>query len=127
MISQLMVALDVNYASVALDLVTRLDKVTHFKIGLELIINSYTDALSVVREIHRRRNAKVMLDLKLAGDIPRTIFPVIDNCMDIGVDYLTFVEAVPNSITTEMLGIVKAHRNRKNSNLKTLFVPALSS
>jgi orotidine-5'-phosphate decarboxylase len=83
-VAEVIVALDVNGRSPALDLVRRLDRARFFKVGLELFVR---EGPAIVREI-RASGRSVFLDLKL-HDIPTTVAAAAGVAAELGVELLT--------------------------------------
>jgi len=123
---RLIVALDVPTHERALALVDRLDNVSFFKVGLELLLAG--DLYALLRNLQARRpqNGGVFVDLKLGGDIGNTIASMIRQLQTLNVKFLTLVESVPSAIT---LKSVKAGREARGdaADPKLLMVPFLSS
>jgi len=123
---RLIVALDVPTHEAALRLVDRLDNVSTFKIGLELLMAG--DVAGLIRRLRRERGegCGVFVDLKIGGDIPNTVGAFIRSCMEAGVRFVTLVEAVPASLTTTSVAVARQVRGDAPEP-KLLIVPLLSS
>ena len=123
---RLIVALDVPTHAEALAVVDRLDNVSFFKVGIELLMAG--DVLGVIRRLQEKRGRAggVFVDLKLAGDIGNTIAAFIRSCRAANVRFVTLVEAVPQAITASTLHAAKAARGDADTP-RLLMVPLLSS
>ena len=123
--NRLIVALDVPTHDEALQLVERLDNVSFFKIGLELFLaGDLFGFLSRLQSV--RGDQDVFIDLKIAGDISRTIQSFVNRAATLGIRFMTFVEAAEESITDHTLAAGHAARD-PNQFPEFLSVPMLSS
>jgi orotidine-5'-phosphate decarboxylase len=115
---RLIVALDLPTPAAAIDLLDRLEPdVSFFKIGWQLFITGD------LRELLERLSGKeVFIDLKVPGDIGRTIGAVVEFCAQHEVRFLTLSDSVPPA----MLAAAKAARGEHRSP-RLLTVPYLSS
>ncbi len=123
---RLIAALDVSTHEEALELVEKLDNVSFFKIGLQLLFAG--DVLGCIRRIQNSRATQggVFVDLKLAGDIGNTITGLVQNCPALNVKFLTLVETTPTAITIRTIEAIKKARGGNQYPL-LLMVPLLSS
>lgn len=124
---RLIVALDVSSHSDAMELVKKLDNVSFFKVGLQLLM-----AGNILGFIERLRNERaqsgqVFIDLKIGGDIRNTITEFMRACMKSSiVKFVTLVETVPTAIILDTVKTAKSVRGEaKDPHL--LMVPYLSS
>jgi orotidine-5'-phosphate decarboxylase len=116
---RLIVALDVARVNDALAIVSHLDNVSFFKIGLQLFL---TGGLPTLLESLRPK--RVFVDLKLPGDIGNTIAAVVDACIDWNVAFLTLSESMP----PQAIAAARRRREAKGRNEpRLLTVPYLSS
>ena len=98
--SRLIVALDVPTHDEALRLVDTLDNVSFFKVGWELaLVGNLYEFLERLHE-RRRDQGGVFVDLKIAGDIGRTISSIIRPASALGVRFMTLT-AVAEPATTK--------------------------
>ena len=122
---RLIVALDVSTHERAFELVDKLDNVSFFKVGLQLFLTG--DVLGFIQRLQERRAGEggVFVDLKLSGDIGNTITKLVEGCMALNVNFITFVESVPRAITVTTL---QAARNARGParDPRTVSVPAPS-
>lgn len=115
---RLIVALDVPTPAAALALLDRLEpEVTFFKIGWQLFITGDLKEL-----LDRLSGKDVFIDLKLPGDIGRTIGSVVEFCAQHQVRFLTLSDFVPPAA----LAAAKAARGQ-HRHPQFLTVPYLSS
>jgi orotidine-5'-phosphate decarboxylase len=124
---RLIVALDVSSHEEAIALVDRLEHVSFFKVGLQLLMAG--DILGFIRRLEERRQeaAQVFVDLKIGGDIRNTVAEFVRACMNTKiVKFLTLVEAVPRAITLDTVRTAKAVRATAAAP-RLLIVPYLSS
>ena len=116
---RLIVALDVPSVDAALRTVERLENVSFFKVGLQLLLSGGLPTL-----LQSLRTKRLFLDLKLPGDISNTIGAVIDMCVEYGVTFLTLSNSMP---LAAIRSAVAARNARGQSNPRLLTVPFLSS
>ncbi len=118
--------LDVPTHERAFELVDRLDNVSFFKVGLELLLAG--DVLGFIKKLQERRSVHggVFVDLKLSGDIGNTINRVVKGCVALNVKFLTLVETNPLAITLSTLKTIGMTRGSARTPL-VLMVPLLSS
>jgi orotidine-5'-phosphate decarboxylase len=123
---RLIVALDVPTAKEAFAMVDKLDNVSFFKVGLQLLMAG--DLLGFLSRLQDRRSSTggVFVDLKLSGDIGNTITKFVEACAELNVKFLTLVESVPLAITLDTLKVAKRARGVAGEP-KLLMVPFLSS
>ena len=123
---RLIVALDVPTHEEALALVSELDNVSFFKVGLQLLLGGCI--LSLVEQMQETRAGEggVFIDLKLSGDIPNTIAHFIARCIPLGVRFLTLDVPAVTSKTTQTIGAAREARNG-NDAPQLLMVPLYSS
>lgn len=115
---RLIVALDVPTATQALDLVGQLEPdVSFFKVGWQLFITGELTALFA-----RLAGKNVFVDLKLPGDIGRTIGSVVEFCVEREVRLMTLSDFVPPAAIAAARAARGAHESPK-----FLTVPFLSS
>ena len=99
---RLIVALDVSTHEDALRLVRNLDNVSFFKIGLQLFLAG--DLFGFVERIRSEHEDRaIFIDLKTAGDIQDTITLFVDRAGDLGIRFMTFIEAAHAAITRKTL------------------------
>ncbi len=99
---RLIVALDVRTHDEALRFVSDLDNVSFFKIGLQLFMSG--DLFGFLKRLQSERDhGTVFIDLKTAGDIQDTITLFVDHAADLGIRFMTFIEAAHASITRHTL------------------------
>jgi orotidine-5'-phosphate decarboxylase len=116
---RLIVALDVPTVAEALRAIEQLDNVTFFKIGLQALMTG--GFLTLLQALGHRR---VVVDLKLPGDISNTIAAVIELCVEYRIAFLTLSESMP----PPAIKAARAAREARNSGEpKLLTVPYLSS
>ena len=121
---RLIVALDVSTHKEAFDLVTNLPNVSFFKVGLQLLMSG--DILGFLDKLQETRDCKIFVDLKLSGDVGNTIFELVKACMTLNIQFITFVESNPGSITIRALHDAKKARG-DSTYPQLLGVPLLSS
>ena len=123
--NRLIVALDVPTHDDALRLVETLGNVSFFKIGLELFLAG--DLFGFLKRLQSvRGDQDVFVDLKIAGDISRTIQSFVNQAATLGIRFMTFIEAAEDSITDHTLAAGHAAR-APNQFPEFLSVPMLSS
>ncbi len=123
---RLIVALDVPTHEQAFELVEKLENVSFFKVGLQLLMAG--DILGFIQRLQKRRPSQggVFVDLKLSGDIGNTITRLVEGCLDLNVKFITLVESVPKAITVRTLQAARqARKGARDPRL--LMVPLLSS
>ena len=123
---RLIVALDVPTHGEALDLVTELDNVSMFKVGLELLL-----AGSILDLVHRMQQTRagtggVFVDLKLSGDIPNTVARFVERCLHLDIRFLTLDVPALTSKTIRTIDAARAARNGSEFP-QLLMVPLYSS
>lgn len=116
---RLIVALDVNTADEALEVVDVLDNVTFFKIGWQLYITG--DVFRLLERL-QEKGQRIFIDLKIPGDIGNTLKSVVERCAKFNVKFLTLSDSVPLSAITA----AREARGQKEDP-KLLIVPLLSS
>ena len=123
---RLIVALDVPTHKKALELVKKLDNVSFFKIGLELLMAG--NVIGFIRKLHEQRSSEggVFLDIKLSGDIGNTITMFVEHCKALGVKFITVTESASYLTTLKTIQIALKARG-ENEYPKLLMVPLLSS
>ena len=107
---RLIFALDVSTHDEAAALIDRLDNVSFFKIGLQLLLAGDLYGLLARMRAARGGRGAVFLDLKIAGDIGNTIIEFVRGAGRLGARFVNFVEAADASITTNMLAAGRAAR-----------------
>ena len=114
---QLIVALDVDSAAKALQLVDALgDSTTFYKVGMQLY---FAEGNAFIREL-QARHKKIFLDLKI-NDIPETVAKAVGSVVALGVQYLTLFTQ-PAQIKA-----ARATITERGSDLKLLNVTVLTS
>ncbi len=123
---RLIVALDVPTHKQAFELVERLDNVSFFKVGLQLLLAG--DMLGFIRRLQESRASQggVFVDLKLSGDIGNTITRLVEGCMALNVKFITLVEAQQSAITIRTLQTAREVRGTARYP-RFLTVPLFSS
>ena len=123
---RLIVALDVPTHEQAFELVSKLDNVSFFKVGLQLFMAG--DMLGFIRKLQESRASQggVFVDLKLSGDIGHTIIGLVEGCMALNVKFITLVESVLSATTVRTLQAAQQARG-KARDPRLLMVPLLSS
>ena len=124
---RLIVALDFPTHDAALALVDKLENVSFFKIGYELLFaeGGLYRLLERLQE-RRRPSGGVFVDLKLSGDIGNTIKALITQASCLGIRFITLVESVPFAITLNTVRTARATRGSEFAP-QLLMVPYLSS
>ncbi len=107
---RLIFPLDVSTHDEAVALVDRLDNVSFFKIGLQLLLAGDLYGLLARMRAARGGQGAVFLDLKIAGDIGNTIIEFVRGAGRLGARFINFVEAADAAITTNMLAAGRAAR-----------------
>ena len=116
---RLIVALDVPTVDDALRIVSQLDNVSFFKVGLQLFMTGGLGEL-----LQSLKQKRVFVDLKVPGDISNTIAAVLDFCVRMNVRLLTLSESMP----LPAIAVARSARNDRHSEYpKLLTVPFLSS
>lgn len=114
---QLIVALDVDEAKHALQIVDALgESVTFYKVGMQLY---FAEGNAFIRELQARKK-KIFLDLKI-NDIPETVAKAVGSVVKLGVQYLTLFTQ-PAQIKA-----ARAVIQERGSDLKLLNVTVLTS
>lgn len=114
---QLIVALDVDDATRALQIVDALgDNGTFYKVGMQLY---YAEGNAFIRELQARKK-KIFLDLKI-NDIPETVAKAVGSVVTLGVQYLTLFTQ------TAQIKAARAVIQERGSDLKLLNVTVLTS
>lgn len=123
---RVIVALDVPTHDAAVALVDSLDNVSFFKIGLELFLAG--DLYGLLRRLQAARGDQgaIFVDLKTAGDITNTIVSFVRRAAELGIRFLTFVEAAESAITRHALAAGRQARG-ETSVPQFLMVPLPSS
>ena len=100
---RVIVALDVPTHDEAVALVDALDNVSFFKVGLELFLAG--DLYGLLQRLRAARGDQgaVFVDLKIAGDITNTIVSFVRRAAELGIRFITFVEAAESAITRHSL------------------------
>ena len=99
---RLIVALDVPTHDEAVRLVDDLDNVSFFKIGLQLFLAG--DLFGFLERLRAERDdGAVFIDLKTAGDIQDTVTRFVERAVDLGIRFMTFIEAAHTAITRRTL------------------------
>ena len=89
---RLIVALDVKTHDDARRLIADLDNVSFFKIGLQLFLAG--DLFGLLERIQSEHDDRaIFIDLKTAGDIQDTITSFVDRAVELGIRFMTFIEA----------------------------------
>ena len=122
---RIIVALDVSTHDEAVDLVGKLENVSFFKVGLQLLLGGNLFGL-LERLSKERDDGKVFIDLKIAGDIGNTITSFVQRAATLGIRFVTLVEAAEPSITRHTLDAGREAR-RGSGFPQFLMVPLLSS
>ena len=122
---RIIVALDVSTHDEAVDLVGKLENVSFFKIGLQLLLGGNLFGL-LERLNEERDDGKVFIDLKIAGDIGNTITSFVQRAATLGIRFVTLVEAAEPSFTRHTLDAGREAR-RGSGFPQFLMVPLLSS
>ena len=124
----LIVALDVPTHEKALELVRKLDNVSFFKIGLELLMAG--NVIGFIQKLQKERSNEdeggVFLDIKLGGDIGNTITMFVGACKSLGVKFITLTECASYVMTLKTIEIAKRARG-DHEYPKILMVPLYSS
>lgn len=123
---RLIVALDVPTHDAALALVDKLENVSFFKIGLELLFAGSLYSLLERLQERRRPTGGVFVDLKLTGDIGNTITALVSQGRRLGIRFITLVESVPLAITWNTVQTARLARG-DDAVPQLLMVPYLSS
>ena len=99
---RLIVALDVKTHDDARRLIADLDNVSFFKIGLQLFLAG--DLFGLLERIQSEHDDRaIFIDLKTAGDIQDTITSFVDRAVELGIRFMTFIEARHTVITRRTL------------------------
>lgn len=122
---RLIVALDVPTHEEALALVGQLDNVFFFKIGIELFLSG--DLFGFLKRIQSERgdNGSVFVDLKFGGDISRTINAFVSRADELGIRFMTFIEAAEPSLTAKTIAAGRTARGIRQ-HPQFMAVPMLS-
>lgn len=124
---RLIVALDVPSHAEAMALVQKLDNVSFFKVGLQLLMAG--NILGFIERLRseRAQTGQVFIDLKIGGDIRNTITEFMRACMKSSiVKFITLVETVPTAIILDTVKTAKLVRGSAKDP-RLLMVPYLSS
>lgn len=124
---RLIVALDVSSHEEAMELVRKLDNVSFFKVGLQLLMAG--DLLGFIDRLRteRKQAGQVFIDLKIGGDIRNTITEFMRSCMKNSiVKFITLLETVPLAISLDTVTTAKQVRGEARDP-RLLMVPYLSS
>ena len=123
---RLIVALDLPTHDEAIGMVETLDNVSLFKIGLQLLMAG--DLMAFLRRLRELRGEQggVFIDLKIAGDIGNTINSFVTAAADLGIRFITLVEAAEPAITDHTLAAGRQARGPR-THPEFLMVPLLSS
>ena len=123
---RLIVALDVPTHEKAFELVKKLDNVSFFKVGLQLLMAG--DILGFIQKFQESRASQggVFVDLKLSGDIGHTITRLVEACMTLNVKFITLVESALSVTTVRTLQSARQARG-SSRDPRLLMVPLLSS
>ena len=99
---RLIVALDVRTHDAARDLADKLENVSFFKVGLQLLLAG--DLFGFLKQLRTDRGDRtIFIDLKTAGDIQDTIAQFVDRAGECGIRFMTFIEAAHATITRRTL------------------------
>ncbi len=123
---RLIVALDLPTHEDAIRMVEMLENVSFFKIGLQLLMAG--DLLAFLRRLRELRgdDGGVFIDLKIAGDIGNTVNSFVVAAADLGIRFITLVEAAERAITDHTLEAGRQARGAR-AHPEFLMVPLLSS
>ncbi|MES0490722.1 MAG: orotidine-5'-phosphate decarboxylase [Leptospirales bacterium] len=110
----LIVALDYDKKQDALELVSRLENVNYYKVGMQLF---YSAGFEIIEDL-KKLDKKVFLDLKI-NDIPNTISKAVKSLSRLNVDLLT--------VFTSSDGVKAAAEAAQESAVKILNVTVLTS
>ena len=123
---RLIVALDVPTHEEAFGLVDKLDNVSFFKVGLQLLMAG--NVLKFIQRLQEERAVQggIFVDLKLSGDIGNTITRFIESCVALDVKFITLAESTPGATTVKTLQAARDARGG-GEYPHLLMVPLLSS
>lgn len=109
----------------AVRLVGKLDNVSFFKIGLGLLVRG--DVFGFLKRIQTEHEDRtIFIDLKTGGDIPDIIELFVNHADNLGIRFMTFIEARHTSITRRTLKAGLAARGSGNFP-QFICVPMLST
>ena len=124
--SRLIVALDVPTHDAALKMVDTLENVSFFKVGWELAFAG--DLFAFLTRLHERRRVQggVFVDLKIAGDIGRTVATIVTPASMLGVRFMTITAVAEAAVTHHTLAAGREARGA-SPHPEFIMVPLLSS
>ena len=114
---ELIVALDVDHADRALQIVDALgDDIGFYKVGMQLY---FAEGNAFIRALQARKK-KIFLDLKI-NDIPETVAKAVGSVVTLGVQYLTLFTQAPQIMAA------RETVKQRGSGLRLLNVTVLTS
>lgn len=120
--ARLVVALDKPTVAEARQLVEQLGELVEiYKVGLELALSE--DGLEFARELHRKFQKKIFLDMKFL-DIPNTVHKAVANVARMGFEFLTVHAHDTKTMIAAVAGRDSVDPNKR---LKLLGVTVLTS